>query len=98
MTQSDIQTRVRPRASSHAPEKQPTDALITFDGVWRHWGGGKKRWAVLRAIDLQVAPGSSVGIAARNGAGKTTLLRIGTGILTPDQGTLTIDGLRSDRN
>ena len=75
-----------------------TDALITFDGVWRHWGRGKKRWAVLRGIDLHVAPGSSVGIAGRNGAGKTTLLRIGTGILTPDQGTVTIDGLRSDRN
>jgi ABC-2 type transport system ATP-binding protein len=98
MTRSEIQTRVRPQASSHTPEEHPTDALISFDGVWRYWGRGKKRWAVLRAIDLRVAPGSSVGIAGRNGAGKTTLLRIGTGILTPDQGTVTIDGLRSDRN
>jgi ABC-type multidrug transport system ATPase subunit len=98
MTRSDIQTTVQPLASSHAAEKRPTDALIAFDGVWRHWGRGKKRWAVLRGVDLHVAPGSSVGIAGRNGAGKTTLLRIGTGILTPDQGTVTIDGLRSDRN
>ena len=39
-----------------------------------------------------------MGITGRNVAGKTTLLRIATGILTPDQGTVTIDGLRSDRN
>ena len=31
-------------------------------------------------------------------AGKTTLLRIATGILAPDAGTVTIDGLHSHRN
>ncbi len=36
------------------------------------------------------------GIGGRNGAGKTTLLRIATAILTPDAGTVTVDGLSSD--
>ena len=98
MTRSQIQTIGQPQATSPQFEEVSTDALVSFDGVWRHWGRGTKRWAVLRSIDLHVAPGSSVGITGRNGAGKTTLLRIGTGILTPDQGTVTIDGLRSDRN
>jgi ABC-2 type transport system ATP-binding protein len=98
MTRSQVTTIGQPRSSGHAPEPHSGGELIAFDGVWRHWGRGKKRWAVLRGIDLHVAPGSSVGIAGRNGAGKTTLLRIGTGILTPDEGAVTIDGLRSDRN
>jgi ABC-type multidrug transport system ATPase subunit len=98
MTRSQLPTISQAQASGHAPEEVSADALISFDGVWRHWGRGKNRWAVLRGIDLHVARGSSVSIAGRNGAGKTTLLRIGTAILAPDAGTVTIDGLRSDRN
>ena len=98
MTRSQVTTIGQPQVSGHAPEAHSADGLIAFDGVWRHWGRGKNRWAVLRGIDLHVAPGSSVGIAGRNGAGKTTLLRIGTAILAPDHGTVTIDGLQSNRN
>jgi ABC-2 type transport system ATP-binding protein len=94
MTRFETPTIDQAPVTGHAPDDVSADALISFDGVWRHWGRGKKRWAVLRGV----APGTSVGIAGRNGAGKTTLLRIGTGILAPDQGTVMIDGLRSDRN
>jgi ABC-type multidrug transport system ATPase subunit len=87
MTRSQVPTISQAQASGHAPQEVSADALISFDGVWRHWGRGKNRWAVLRGIDLH-----------RNGAGKTTLLRIATAILAPDEGTVTIDGLRSDRN
>jgi ABC-type multidrug transport system ATPase subunit len=73
-------------------------ALIRFEGIWRHWGRGKNRWPVLRGIDLDVAPGTVTGIGGRNGAGKTTLLRIATAILSPDAGTVTIDGLSGDAN
>jgi ABC-2 type transport system ATP-binding protein len=71
-------------------------ALMSFAGIWRYWGRGKNRWAVLRGIDLDVAPGTVTGIGGRNGAGKTTLLRIATAILSPDAGTVTVDGLSSD--
>jgi ABC-type multidrug transport system ATPase subunit len=90
--------------STRYPEPVPSatgagaGALIRFEGVWRHWGRGKNRWAVLRGIDLEAAPGTVTGIGGRNGAGKTTLLRIATAILTPDAGTVTVDGLSSDSN
>jgi ABC-2 type transport system ATP-binding protein len=74
------------------------EALVSLNGIWRHWGRGKNRWAVLRGVDLDVAPGTVTGIGGRNGAGKTTLLRIATAILTPDAGTVTIDGIPSDGN
>lgn len=67
--------------------------LLSFDGVWRYWGRGSRRWAVLRDINLQLAPGTAVGISGRNGAGKTTLLRIATGMLAPDRGSVTIGNL-----
>ncbi|HYZ82233.1 MAG TPA: ABC transporter ATP-binding protein [Solirubrobacteraceae bacterium] len=73
-------------------------AVVSFDGIWRHWGRGRKRWAVLRGIDLAVAPGTVTGIGGKNGAGKTTLLRIATAILSPDAGTVTVDGLPSEGN
>jgi ABC-type multidrug transport system ATPase subunit len=78
------------------PLAQEAGALLRFDGIWRYWGRGKSRWAVLRGVDLQVAPGTLTGIGGRNGAGKTTLLRIATAILTPDAGTVSVDGLSSD--
>lgn len=80
-------------ANSGVIASAPEPPLVAFTGVWRHWGSGKKRWAVLRGIDLDVAPGTTTCITGRNGAGKTTLLRIATGILAPDRGSVTIDGL-----
>jgi ABC-type multidrug transport system ATPase subunit len=88
---STPQTELPPPAAS-----EPAGALMSFDGIWRYWGRGKNRWAVLRGIDLDVAPGTVTGIGGRNGAGKTTLLRIATAILSPDAGTVTVDGLSSD--
>jgi ABC-2 type transport system ATP-binding protein len=72
---------------------QDAGALVQFDGICRHWGRGKRRWAVLRDVDLHVRAGTVTCIGGQNGAGKTTLLRIATGIIAPDAGTVTIDGL-----
>lgn len=47
----------------------------------------------LRGADLDVLPGQVVSLLGRNGAGKTTLLSIVAGLLRPDGGAVTIDGL-----
>ena len=72
--------------------------LLSFDGIWRYWGRGKNRWAVLRDVDLQVAAGTATCVSGRNGAGKTTLLRIATGILAPDRGSVTIEDVTAAKN
>jgi lipopolysaccharide transport system ATP-binding protein len=51
-----------------------------------------KSRAVLNKIDLDIAPGESVGIVGANGSGKTTLLRVIAGIYFPDQGEVVIKG------
>ncbi|MFW6437092.1 MAG: ABC transporter ATP-binding protein [Halococcoides sp.] len=47
---------------------------------------------VLAGLDLSVASGELLGLLGPNGSGKSTLLRCLNGILTPDGGTVRIDG------
>ncbi|HET8940981.1 MAG TPA: ABC transporter ATP-binding protein [Rudaea sp.] len=47
---------------------------------------------VLRDVNLQVAPGQSLGLIGENGAGKSTLLKLLTGVLTPTTGRVIVNG------
>jgi NitT/TauT family transport system ATP-binding protein len=66
---------------------------VRVDGVTmsfpRRDGG---RLAVLEDIDLAIDGGEIVALIGPNGSGKSTLLRVIAGLLTPDRGTVTIDG------
>jgi ABC-type bacteriocin/lantibiotic exporter with double-glycine peptidase domain len=53
-----------------------------------HWSGNP----VLRSVDLVVAPGEKICIAGPNGSGKSTLLHMVAGLITPDEGTIMLDG------
>lgn len=46
----------------------------------------------LQGLDLSVAPGERLALLGHNGAGKTTWFKSLLGFLTPDEGTVTIDG------
>ena len=48
---------------------------------------------VLRGVDLDVAAGTIHGFIGPNGAGKSTLLKCLVGVVHPDEGEITIDGL-----
>ncbi|WP_295959983.1 ABC transporter ATP-binding protein [Rhodoferax sp.] len=50
--------------------------------------------AVLRDVSLTVAAGSLTAILGPSGGGKTTLLRLICGFDLPDQGQITLDGVR----
>ncbi len=75
-----------PRA--HAPRRSrwrgggPGPAL-ELRGVWHELRDGP---AILRGVNLRVAPGESLALMGRNGAGKSTLLRHGAGLLEPTRG------------
>jgi ABC-type uncharacterized transport system ATPase subunit len=56
-----------------------------------------KRFGALDALDnvsLSVLPGSIHALLGENGAGKTTLMRIAFGLIRPDSGWITVDGIR----
>jgi ABC-2 type transport system ATP-binding protein len=46
----------------------------------------------LREIDLDIEPGTALGVVGSNGAGKSTLLTVIAGILPPDTGTVETSG------
>jgi ABC-2 type transport system ATP-binding protein len=47
----------------------------------------------LSSLDLSISKGSVFGLLGPNGAGKTTLLNILNGLLLPDSGFISIDGM-----
>jgi ABC-2 type transport system ATP-binding protein len=49
-------------------------------------------WA-LRDLDLDVAPGTVLGLLGHNGAGKTTAIRILTTLSSPTEGTASVAGI-----
>ena len=51
------------------------------------------RTDVLRGIDLEVRPGRVTALVGPNGAGKTTLIKIILGLIRPDAGELSLDGI-----
>lgn len=50
----------------------------------------------LRGVDLGVAKGEFVALMGPSGCGKSTLLNIFAGLDQPDEGEVTVDGLRVD--
>lgn len=54
-------------------------------------GYGSKQ--ILNGVELHVKKGEILGFVGSNGAGKTTTLNSITGILEPDEGTITINGI-----
>ncbi len=51
------------------------------------------RRLALSGLDLQVPSGALYGLVGPNGAGKTTLMKVMAGLLSPDGGTLTFEGI-----
>lgn len=56
------------------------------------FGYGSEREAVLKGVDLDVAPGEFVVISGPSGEGKTTLLYLLAGLFKPNSGDVRYDG------
>lgn len=63
-------------------------SLLEVREVSKTWGG----IAALRDVELDVAPGSILGLIGPNGSGKTTLINIIFGVYPPTAGSIKFEG------
>jgi len=62
--------------------------LLQLEGLTVRFGGVE----ALRALDLSLAPGHSLGLMGPNGCGKTTLFNVISGLVRPDSGRVVFRG------
>jgi len=71
--------------------------VIAVDGLRKRFVQGRGRGArVVQALDglcFEAVDGRITGLLGPNGAGKTTALRIAAGLIAPDGGRVSVDGI-----
>jgi ribose transport system ATP-binding protein len=62
--------------------------ILSLRGVSKRFGGVQ----ALKNADIDIVPGRIHAVLGENGAGKSTLIKIMSGVVTPDEGTIVLDG------
>ena len=70
--------------------------MICFEDVHKTYGGGRVK--AVDSLSLTIGDGTLFGFIGPNGAGKTTAIKLMTGILQPDGGKVSLDGLDMRKN
>ncbi|MBI5364589.1 MAG: ABC transporter ATP-binding protein [Planctomycetes bacterium] len=80
--------------SPRSPAGSESDAAVRLVALTHAYPDffGRRRRITLRGIDLEVAPGTVLGLAGPNGSGKSTLLRVLCGLEPHRTGSLFVLG------
>lgn len=81
------------RMRSSSTSSSDPNPIIVVRGLKHAYRQSKKvRIQALRGIDLTVQQGEILGLVGPDGAGKSTLLKALSGLIHPDEGTVTLAG------
>jgi ribose transport system ATP-binding protein len=75
--------------SAAAVEQAPVEPFLILTDVRKTYPGV----VALQGFSMTVRPGEVLGLVGENGAGKSTLMKILGGVIEPDAGTITVDGV-----
>ena len=63
--------------------------MLRIENVKKSYG----KYRALDGLNMEIKPGALYGFVGPNGAGKTTTIKILAGLLAPDEGRISIDGM-----
>ncbi|MCL2498575.1 MAG: ABC transporter ATP-binding protein/permease [Symbiobacteriaceae bacterium] len=75
--------------ADHPPQVSKTPEIVLENLSYRY--PGSEQWT-LRNLNLRINPGEKLALVGINGAGKTTLVKLLTGLYSPTEGRILIDG------
>jgi len=67
-------------------------ALLEIRGLRKSFGHGRNQVPAVRGVDLDIAPGETLGLVGESGCGKTTLGRVVVGLQEATAGEIIFDG------
>lgn len=68
------------------PKDRLKEALNRSGKIYHH------KFYATKNLNLDIKKGEIIGIVGKNGSGKSTLLKLITGVLTPDEGSIKVNG------
>ena len=83
---------IRLRGVSRSYDLRLEHNMTLKETIMRRRRTRSRKVHALRDIDLDIEPGTALGVVGANGAGKSTLLTVIAGILPPDSGTVETGG------
>ena len=70
-----------------------TQTTVRVENLRKAFGTGENEVTAVDGVSFTAESGSVVGLLGPNGAGKTTTIKLLLGLVTPDQGTVTVTGV-----
>ena len=83
-------------SAAESPIREESPA-IQLDQINKTFPDGKQRITALDNVSITIKRHCVTGLIGPDGAGKTTLMRLTAGLLTPDQGQITVLGIDAIR-
>lgn len=74
----------------------PAAPALAMSGVTKRWP--RQSEPVIDQVDVELEHGCVAWLGGANGAGKTTLMRIVAGLVSPDDGSVRVEGLHPERD
>lgn len=75
---------------THMPDAKQSRLGIQVEHIYKSFG----KTTVLSDVSLSISPGEIFGVVGNNGSGKTVLMKCICGFLTPERGSVYVDGQR----